>query len=142
MVKRDALVAEARKWRGVSWQHQGRTRHGIDCAGLVVLVGGAFHQWTVEPISDYARRPNGTYLIHFRNHMVEKPVASALDGDVLIFSDSGHPCHSGIRTTLRGQPAVIHAHRVRAKVIEESLKSAESVIKQPIFCFAYPGVED
>ena len=34
-----AIVAAARSWLGVPWRHQGRARQGIDCAGLVVLVG-------------------------------------------------------------------------------------------------------
>ena len=34
-----AIVAAARTWLGVPWRHQGRTRQGVDCAGLVVLVG-------------------------------------------------------------------------------------------------------
>ena len=35
----DAIIAAARSWLGVPWRHQGRTRQGVHCAGLVVLVG-------------------------------------------------------------------------------------------------------
>ena len=38
----DAIIAAARAWLGVPWRHQGRTRQGVDCAGLVVLVGREF----------------------------------------------------------------------------------------------------
>ncbi|HUC76736.1 MAG TPA: hypothetical protein VMS04_15650 [Vicinamibacterales bacterium] len=31
----DALVAEARRWVGTRWQHQGRSRLGCDCIGLI-----------------------------------------------------------------------------------------------------------
>lgn len=29
-----AIVEEARKWLGVKYLHQGRNRHGVDCAGF------------------------------------------------------------------------------------------------------------
>jgi cell wall-associated NlpC family hydrolase len=35
----NVIVSAARSWLGVPWRHQGRTRQGVDCAGLVVLVG-------------------------------------------------------------------------------------------------------
>jgi cell wall-associated NlpC family hydrolase len=38
-VEPNAIIAAARSWLGVPWRHQGRTRQGVDCAGLVVLVG-------------------------------------------------------------------------------------------------------
>lgn len=30
------LTAVFRSWTGVPWVHQGRTRHGVDCGGLIV----------------------------------------------------------------------------------------------------------
>ena len=38
MVTRTDIVAAARGWLGVPWRHQGRSRAGVDCVGLVVVV--------------------------------------------------------------------------------------------------------
>lgn len=141
-MKRDEVVKEALKLEGVKWKHEGRTSHGIDCAGIVVQVGHAFKQYKEEPLTRYPHRPDGTFISHFRKHLVEKPVAEAKDGDVLVFAEGTHPCHCGIRTTLYKQPAVIHAHRNRGFVIHETLKSADSVVGAPVFCFSYPDIED
>jgi len=37
MVTRERFVAEARKWIGVPWVHQGRNGLGVDCAGLMLV---------------------------------------------------------------------------------------------------------
>jgi len=34
----DELVAAARSYTGVRWHHQGRTRAGLDCVGLIICV--------------------------------------------------------------------------------------------------------
>lgn len=34
------VTKEFRSWVGVPWIHQGRNRHGIDCAGLIVCALG------------------------------------------------------------------------------------------------------
>lgn len=41
----------ARTWLGVPWHHQGRNRHGIDCAGLAVQC------YPVADRFDYDRNP-------------------------------------------------------------------------------------
>ena len=39
VIKRREIVDAARNWVGVPYRHQGRTRNGIDCVGLL-LEGG------------------------------------------------------------------------------------------------------
>lgn len=41
MATRAQIVEEARSYLGTKWLHQGRTRDGVDCAGLVACVGNA-----------------------------------------------------------------------------------------------------
>jgi len=135
------IVEEARTWLGVKWQHQGRTKHGIDCVGIPIMVGMVLELTTYNPI-DYPRRPDGSFLKQFDEHLIRKPVRDAVDGDVLVFSESGHVCHCGIHTTKHGEPAVLHSHAKRRQVIEEPLTQALSVIGKPVFCYAFPGVED
>lgn len=35
----EAFVAAARSYIGVPWKHQGRSRAGLDCIGLIILAG-------------------------------------------------------------------------------------------------------
>jgi hypothetical protein len=118
-VIRDAVVACARSWLGVPWRHQGRSRRGIDCAGLVVLVarelGLADHDLAV-----YGRHSSGLALVDaFRAAMDTVPLPAALPGDVLLLADAAYPCHCGILTELRAVPHLLHAHALRRQVIEE-----------------------
>lgn len=108
------LVEAARDWLGVVYRHQGRTRFGVDCAGLVVC---AMRDLGIE-IADkraYSRQPfNGelesTGLKHFR------PVAQALPGDVFLMSFAGNPVsHVAIYT---GEN-IIHSYSNIGCVIEQ-----------------------
>jgi hypothetical protein len=141
-VKRNDIVEHARSWLGVPWRHQGRIRlTGIDCVGLPALVGESLGIWKPIPVA-YPRRPDGKLLDAFRQYLDQKPMKDAKNGDVLIFAESTHICHCGIMSTLHGQPGLIHAHAARREVIEETMDSARSMIGKPIYCFAFPGVED
>lgn len=54
--ERIAFVAAARSFIGVRWQHQGRTAHGLDCAGLVMVALQAVGRNPIDSIG-YPRRP-------------------------------------------------------------------------------------
>ncbi|AAT69484.1 cell wall-associated hydrolase [Alphaproteobacteria phage PhiJL001] len=141
MVTRDDIVAEALSWEGVPWRHQGRTRKGIDCAGLAVLVGSSLGLTTANPTA-YPRRPDGSFLRHFQDALEQIPVRDILPGDVVIFSgtDHSHVCHCGIVAVKYNRQSVIHAHATRRKVIHERMWEAESVVGRPVHAFRYPGV--
>ena len=58
MVTRADVMTEAESWRGTPFQHQGRSEHGVDCAGLVVMVGRALGLLTPEQdFTVYGRVP-------------------------------------------------------------------------------------
>lgn len=79
----DAIVAEARTWLGVPWRHQGRSRAGVDCAGLVVLVARALELADYDSTA-YGRRAQGQgFVEHFRAHMDGIAITQAKPGDVL-----------------------------------------------------------
>jgi hypothetical protein len=62
----NAIIAAARSWLGVPWGHQGRTRQGVDCAGLVVLVGRGLGLADYDTTA-YGRRLEGQgFVQHFR----------------------------------------------------------------------------
>jgi len=134
-------VEEARAWLGTPWRHQGRTKHGIDCAGLVILVGKNLGLINYDT-TDYQRRTHSTqFLKHFKAHLTQKPVMDAAPGDVLLFRDSAFPCHSTIVSEKDGELTIIHAHALRRMVVEEWLGSGDWLSRR-VACFAYPKLED
>lgn len=115
----DHIIAQARTWLGVPWRHQGRGAQGIDCAGLVVLVGRDLGLADYDS-TGYGRRAHGFgFVEHFRAAMDGVPVTEAQPGDVLVFADQSYPCHCGFLTTKLGHPHLLHAHALRRQVIEE-----------------------
>jgi cell wall-associated NlpC family hydrolase len=113
------VVIEARRWLGVPWRHQGRTRAGVDCAGLVVMVAHALGLSRYD-FRGYGRRAHGqAFVEHFQASMDPLRVAEAQPGDVLVFADQAYPCHCGFLTEKFEQPHLLHAHVTRRKVIEE-----------------------
>ena len=120
MVPREDVVAQARSWAGVRWVHQGRSREGIDCIGLVVAVRAELGIGTYD-VHGYPRAPDGSFLSHFfEAGGVRVAILSAQPADLLLFKDAKSPCHVGIVTANdNGILCMIHAYAGRHKVIEE-----------------------
>lgn len=133
-------MAEARSWLGVPWAHQGRTRLGIDCAGLVIMVARGLGISEYDT-TNYQRRTNGHgFLEHFRANMDQRPVADARPGDVLLFRDKQFPCHSAIVALRDGVPTIVHAHALRRMVVEEPLGQGDW-LERRVVCFGYRGLD-
>lgn len=117
----DRIVAAARGWLGVPWRHQGRSRRGVDCVGLVVCVARELgHE--PEDFTAYARHADTfDFAERFRRALREVPVAEAQPGDVLVFAERAFPCHCAVLSRRHGVPHLIHAHALRRRVIEEPL---------------------
>lgn len=119
IITSERIVAEARAWLGVPWRHQGRTRCGVDCVGLVVCVARGLDLSDYDS-TGYGRRAQGQgFVEHFRSNMDAVPIPHARPGNVLVFADHAYPCHCGFLTERLGHPHLLHAHATRRKVIEE-----------------------
>ena len=119
IITSERIIAEARGWLGVSWRHQGRTRCGVDCVGLVVCVARALDLSDYDS-TGYGRRAQGQGFVEpFRDNMEAVAIPDARPGDVLVFADQAYPCHCGFLTERIGHPHLLHAHATRRKVIEE-----------------------
>lgn len=130
-------VEAARTWLGVPFRHQGRTRAGVDCVGLLVCVAREMGI-RARDVTGYTREAKGMgFLEHFRGQMAEVPVISAQAGDVLIFVETVYPCHTGILSQRHGVAHLIHAHAPRRKVIEEPF--AGEWRRKVRFAFRFPG---
>lgn len=135
----DDVVAAARGYLGVPWRHQGRSRAGLDCAGLVVLVGRDLGLTTYDA-GGYRREPDGQRLVaHFRAAMDPVPVSLMVPGDALVFADAAYPCHVGLLAHRSDRPSLIHAHALRRRVIEEPY-AGEWPAKVK-FCFRFRGLD-
>ncbi len=142
MPSRVDIVEEARGWLGVRWQHQGRTRLGIDCAGLIEMVGRGLALVGAVSKPNYQRRTHGTdFLDNFKEHMLQKPVDKARPGDVLLFRDNQYPCHSAIVGERGDTMTIIHAYTLKRKVLEEPIGQGDWMDRR-VACFEYKGVED
>ena len=140
---RPAIVEAARSYLGVRWRHQGRTReHGIDCVGLPLLVGIELGYMSsgLSP-ARYPRRPNNTFIPLFREYLDSVVPANQQLGDILVFADSGHPCHCGILAENIGGLTLIHAHANDRSVVEEPLDRVIEYLGKPVFRFKYKGLE-
>ena len=71
MNRGDLIVAEARRWIGVRWRHQGRSRSGVDCIGLCLCAVEAATGTAFSAPATYSRRPAGSAL--------QQALAAALD---------------------------------------------------------------
>lgn len=117
---RDAIVHEARAWLGVPYLHQGRTRHGIDCIGLLIKIAHSLGLSRFD-IDGYSRLPSGRMMSRLmREHMSRLAISEALPGDVLHMSFGMQPQHVAIITKLH-PVSVIHADSERGKVVEHVL---------------------
>lgn len=120
------LVDAARAYLGVKWRHRGRTRQGVDCAGLGVLAyrdcGVELQDWTM-----YGREPWQDGLITNLTRALGEPLELTNDfkfddGDVVVLRFVNEPHHVGILAEVDygGTPAlnIIHADGLVGRVVE------------------------
>lgn len=122
------MVAEARKYVGVPFRHQGRNPAvGLDCIGLgVAYLRGLGYD--VRDRTDYGRDPDGSLraaLVHSLGAAVAEGEGCwrhAQPGDVLSmrFANIGAAPerHVGIASDFGGELYLIHADNSHGKVVE------------------------
>lgn len=121
--QREQVVCAAREFLGVRWRHQGRTRHGIDCAGLLVA---SFRAAGFEPmdVTGYGRIPYKSKLEEMLRANLGEPVPKAQmrAGDVVLMKWSGAPSHVGLVSDYPfGGFALIHAFLQNKCVVEHRI---------------------
>lgn len=131
MIARTAVVEEARRWLGTTYQHQQHTRgDSTDCIGLVAgvaLAVGALPadswQTSFAPYAGYGRQPALGLLESVCDAFMQRvPIAEAQHGDVLAFRFRRETMHLGIMVPyVHGGDAVIHALASAGEVVEHRL---------------------
>jgi NlpC/P60 family putative phage cell wall peptidase len=133
---RSEIVAEARKWVGTPYHHKGRVLgHGVDCFGVIEMVGRAFHVSIPENIQ-YSRIPDAMELLAYMDTYARGiPVNEAQEGDILIIPFMRELRHMAIKT----DKGMIHAYEPMGMVVEHSINPAwQKMIRR---AYQYPGVE-
>ena len=132
------VVMEARGYLGVRWLHQGRSRDGLDCAGLVVAVGTVCRGLDC-PLPDYPRASRDEQMLDLA-HQHLQPVAKAdmQPGDVVVLGFEKQR-HMGILGDYPyGGLSLIHAYLPNRKVVEQRLDDLWAArIKQ---AFRFPEI--
>jgi NlpC/P60 family putative phage cell wall peptidase len=114
-----AVVAEARRWIGTPYLHQGSVRGaGADCLGLLRGVWRAVHGAEPEAVPPYSMdwsEPQRAELLWqaARRHMTELPRGAAWrPGQCLLFRmrEGGVAKHLGLLSRAGDAPAFIHAY--------------------------------
>lgn len=116
---RPEIVAAARAWLGTPYLHQASCRGaGSDCLGLILGLWRELYGALPEPVPAYTQDWSETGREErlwqaARRHMIEKPLADAAGGDVLLFRmrDGGVAKHIGLQAEAAPDRAsFIHAY--------------------------------
>jgi cell wall-associated NlpC family hydrolase len=140
---RTQVVAAARGWLGTPWRHQGRSRHGVDCGGLLVQVARELGLADVD-VTAYPMEADGASLRALcEAHMARIPLAEAAPGDAVLirFRPPGPESHLALVTDYPGgRLALLHALNRGAdgRVVEHRLDAHwRSLI---VAAYRLPGV--
>lgn len=142
MTTRADVVAQARQWLDVPFLHQGVSREGCDCRGLVI--GVCRELGLVAPdfdVTGYPREPDGRSMLEACDRHMQRIGRDAMQpGDVIVVAFHKHPQHLGILTDhAYGCRGVIHGLGVTAqRVVETQLQFTPSM--RFVAAYALPGV--
>ncbi len=130
----------ARSYIGTPWRHQGRTRAGLDCVGLLYLV---WCDLGLDPSVDgtgYGHVSDGRWLRETVNRLLVRGPSPRPGGVVLMAQGGMHPLHVGIISVLHdgGVGAIVHAHALARKVVEQDFVPALGL--RPVAYYRYPEI--
>ncbi|MGH6625137.1 MAG: C40 family peptidase [Burkholderiaceae bacterium] len=132
------IVAEARSYLGVRWQHQGRSREGVDCIGLPIVVSNAV-RGTEYRTPDYGRTSQDEAMIDAcKQYLLPIGKDELQPGDVIVVGFGRQRHMAIIGDYLYGGLSMIHAHLLNRQVVEARLDSVWS--GRILAAFRFPGV--
>jgi cell wall-associated NlpC family hydrolase len=113
------IVTAARSYLGVPFRHQGQTRAGMDCAGLVLAVARDCAVDHPDGLA-YAMLPDLRLLDDLLPRFCSR-IAEPEPGAVLRFKVAGRAQHLGICGDHASGLSVIHANMTVGRVCEHRL---------------------
>jgi NlpC/P60 family putative phage cell wall peptidase len=146
MTTRAEVIAEARRWIGTRWRHQGRTEGGLDCVGLLIVVARSLNLIDQSALdeadrvaSGYSRYPRGDAL---RRTLLQhlQPVEIARPADILLFRIDAEPQHLAIAAEHPSSTlSMIHSYALRPHRVIETILD-DTWRRRLVAAFALPGV--
>jgi cell wall-associated NlpC family hydrolase len=134
MTTRQQIIDAARSYKGCRYHHQGRTRAGIDCAGLLVCVARDVGISTEGDQTGYSRTPDGMSLKRALDDFGVR-VDTFQPGDFLLMRFDSQPQHIAIVTDV----GIIHSYLSARRVVEHRL--SDDWRARIVQAYAFPGVE-
>lgn len=133
------VIACARLYIGVRYQHQGRNRAGLDCLGLVVRV---CHDLGLSSFDSraYGRLPNGDQMRAALREQCTEVDGEPRLGLVALMRFATEPQHVGLVGDHVGGVSLIHALAASRKVVEHRIDDAWR--GRILGLYALPGVSD
>lgn len=107
---RNNVLDQARSWLGVPFLHQGRSRVGVDCVGLLIAVARSVG-YEVMDLDAYKRTPQPSVMgALLAQNADEIPISEMLPGDVFWMRMGGiKPRHTAFLNSGGDSPTIIHA---------------------------------
>lgn len=108
------MIEIARELIGVPFHHQGRSKAGVDCCGVLAHI---FDRLCLPYLDDteYDIIPEPDRLI--KNLEAQPHLKFDLVGPVLLMSFAGQPSHIAIY----GEGNIVHCYKASGKVVEQRL---------------------
>ncbi len=137
----EQVIAAGRAYRGVRWHHQGRSRAGIDCAGVIICTA---HDLALSDfdITGYPREPDGSMSALLREHCeLQPPGTEPVPGMVAEIRFDAEPQHLGLIVPYHlGGAGLLHAMALHPrKVVEHRLDDVWR--RRIVALYKLPGVD-
>lgn len=134
MTSRDDVIAAARGYLGVRWHHQGRSRAGIDCAGLIIAVANDLGLSAFDT-ADYGHIPSAQRMQQHLNDQAVR-IYDLRPGCILLMKFEAEPQHLAIYA---GR-TMIHALMQARAVVEHNY--GEPWPSRTVAYYDFPGLSD
>jgi cell wall-associated NlpC family hydrolase len=142
---RAEIVACARSLIGVRWRHQGCSRRGVDCIGLVGLVAAECEitrAWLdpLNPWKGYGRLPQAARIYQACAEFLRPvtPKGAVQPGDLMLLKFEADPQHFAIVSSI-DPPYMIHAYTQARRVVENGVN--EMWRARWICSYAFAGID-
>lgn len=136
------IVLEARSWVGVPYRERGRSRRGVDCLGLLVMLGRSFDV-AHEDEAVYTSWPTDERRLAQRleQYLTPLPPDAIAPGVIGMFTQTRLPAHVGVFTEKHGVIHLIHARMNPRRVVEEAYAAIPRAELRLSGLFCFPAMD-
>lgn len=131
------LITATRTWIGVPYQHQGRSRIAVDCAGMLQMMLTETHSLpkNFHAPKNYGRIPTGELREVIERYCTPAPAGESGSIALIVWPGFTEPSHLGLLTE---EGTIIHCYERVGKVVEHGYR--EPWVRMTYGCYRLPGV--